>query len=147
MNVFEEFNRLVKELETRKVKYALVGGVAAAFYTEPRFTKDIDLLIDFEDYEKLVKELTDEESVYVKFVIEIQTNSTLPMDKQSLANLFLRLAELQITENSPIDIKTLLEMLHVPKVDEILKRLKDQRTEKMQKAAQAQQPMQAMLGG
>ncbi len=52
MNVFEEFNRLVKELETRKVRYALVGGVAMAFYTEPRFTRDIDLLIDSEDYEK-----------------------------------------------------------------------------------------------
>jgi len=52
MNVFEEFNHLVKELETRKVRYALVGGVAMAFYTEPRFTRDIDLLIDSEDYEK-----------------------------------------------------------------------------------------------
>jgi hypothetical protein len=60
MNVFEEFIHLVKELEARKVKYALVGGVAMAFYTEPRFTRDIDLLIDSEDYEKtegiLVKE-------------------------------------------------------------------------------------------
>jgi len=52
MNVFEEFNHLVKELETHKVRYALVGGVAMAFYTEPRFTRDIDLLIDSEDYEK-----------------------------------------------------------------------------------------------
>ncbi len=52
MNVFEEFNHLVKELETDKVRYALVGGVAMAFYTEPRFTRDIDLLIDSEDFEK-----------------------------------------------------------------------------------------------
>lgn len=52
MNVFEEFNRLVKELEASKVRYALVGGVAMAFYTEPRYTRDIDLLIDSEDYEK-----------------------------------------------------------------------------------------------
>lgn len=52
MNVFEEFNSLVKELETRKVRYALVGGVAMAFYTEPRFTRDIDLLVDSEDYKK-----------------------------------------------------------------------------------------------
>ena len=52
MNVFEEFKRLVIELETHKVRYALVGGVAMAFYTEPRFTKDIDLLVDSEDYEK-----------------------------------------------------------------------------------------------
>jgi hypothetical protein len=42
------------------VRYALVGGVAMAFYTEARFTRDIDLLIDSEDHEKtkriLVKE-------------------------------------------------------------------------------------------
>lgn len=52
MNVFEEFSRLVKELEASEVRYALVGGVAMAFYTEPRFTRDIDLLVDSEDYEK-----------------------------------------------------------------------------------------------
>ncbi len=52
VNVFEEFKRLVFELEKQKVGYALVGGVAMAFYTEPRFTRDIDLLIDEEDYEK-----------------------------------------------------------------------------------------------
>ena len=53
MNIFEEFDDLVKELEARKVKYALVGGVAVAFYTEPRFTRDIDLLIDSENFEKV----------------------------------------------------------------------------------------------
>lgn len=51
MNVFEEFDSLVKQLETRRVRYALVGGVAMAFYAEPRFTQDIDLLIDPEDLE------------------------------------------------------------------------------------------------
>jgi predicted nucleotidyltransferase len=52
MNVFEEFKRLVLELEKHTVRYALVGGVAMAFYTEPRFTRDIDLLVDSEDFEK-----------------------------------------------------------------------------------------------
>ena len=52
MNVFEEFKRLKLELEKQAVRYALVGGVAMAFYTEPRFTKDIDLLVDPEDFEK-----------------------------------------------------------------------------------------------
>ncbi len=51
MNVFEEFKRLVTEFEKQKVKYALVGGVAMAFYTEPRFTRDIDLLVDSEDFD------------------------------------------------------------------------------------------------
>ena len=52
MNVFQEFKRLVLELEQQAVRYALVGGVAMAFYTEPRFTRDIDLLVDTEDFEK-----------------------------------------------------------------------------------------------
>ncbi len=53
MNVFEEFNRLMKELENHRVRYALVGGVAMAFYTEPRFTRDIDLLVDSDDFERV----------------------------------------------------------------------------------------------
>lgn len=52
MNVFEEFNRLVSELHKQAVRYALVGGVAMAFYTEPRFTNDIDILVDPGDFEK-----------------------------------------------------------------------------------------------
>lgn len=51
MNVFDEFKRLVLELEKQKVKYALVGGVAMAFYTEPRFTQDIDFLVESQDFE------------------------------------------------------------------------------------------------
>jgi hypothetical protein len=42
------------DLEKNRVRYALVGGVAMAFYTEPRFTRDIDLLVDSEDYEKIL---------------------------------------------------------------------------------------------
>jgi len=52
MNVFEEFKRVVLELEKQKVRYAIVGGVAMAFYTEPRFTRDIDILVESEDFEK-----------------------------------------------------------------------------------------------
>ena len=53
MNVFQEFKRLVKEFENQGVRYALVGGVAMAFYTEPRFTRDIDLLIDTDGFHKV----------------------------------------------------------------------------------------------
>lgn len=52
MNVFDEFKQLVLALEKQKVRYALVGGVAMAFYTDPRFTQDIDLLVESEDFEK-----------------------------------------------------------------------------------------------
>ena len=63
MNVFEEFKRLVLELESQKVRYALVGGVAVAFYTEPRFTQDIDLLVESEDFEK-IKDILENEGYF-----------------------------------------------------------------------------------
>jgi len=63
MNVFEEFKRLVLELESQKVRYALVGGVAVAFYTEPRFTQDIDLLVETEDFEK-TKDILENEGYF-----------------------------------------------------------------------------------
>jgi len=53
MNVFLEFKRLMRELENQGVRYALVGGVAMAFYTEPRFTHDIDLLVHTDDFDKV----------------------------------------------------------------------------------------------
>jgi hypothetical protein len=63
MNVFEEFKRVVFELEEQKVRYALVGGVAMAFYTEPRFTQDIDLLVNSEDFEK-TKDILEKEGYF-----------------------------------------------------------------------------------
>ena len=42
MNVFDEFSAVVARLEEQNIRYALVGGVAVAFYAEPRFTQDID---------------------------------------------------------------------------------------------------------
>lgn len=55
MNIFEEFPRLFSQFEKNKLKYVLVGGVAMAFYDEPRFTKDIDILLFPEDMERLKK--------------------------------------------------------------------------------------------
>jgi hypothetical protein len=45
MNVFFEFHNIAKRLHEREIPYALIGGVAMAFHTRPRFTKDIDLLV------------------------------------------------------------------------------------------------------
>jgi hypothetical protein len=75
----------------------------------------------WDDYNKLMTQLSDEESVYFKFRIEIETNSTLPMDQQSLANLGMQLAQ-----NGRIDTRSLLEFLHIPGVDRIIKRLKEE---------------------
>jgi hypothetical protein len=53
MNVFDEFYRIVQQIHSEGIDYALVGGVAVAFHTEPRFTKDIDLLIREADLERM----------------------------------------------------------------------------------------------
>jgi len=45
MDVFAEFEQLAGALAAREIPYALIGGVAMAFHIQPRFTKDIDLLI------------------------------------------------------------------------------------------------------
>lgn len=63
MNVFEEFKLLVSELEKQGARYALVGGVAMAFYTEPLFTRDIDLLVDSDDFDK-VKSVLEKEGCF-----------------------------------------------------------------------------------
>lgn len=60
MNVFEAFQQLILRLEKEKIRYALVGGVALAFHTDPRFTQDIDLLVHADDFEKISKLLGDE---------------------------------------------------------------------------------------
>ncbi|MFP4179104.1 MAG: nucleotidyl transferase AbiEii/AbiGii toxin family protein [Spirochaetaceae bacterium] len=57
MNVFDEFFDIVRALESEDIKYALVGGVAMAFYTEPRFTRDIDILTVADQFIKIEKVL------------------------------------------------------------------------------------------
>lgn len=41
-----DFKELLSRFNARKVRYLLVGGYAVMKYTEPRYTKDLDLWID-----------------------------------------------------------------------------------------------------
>lgn len=53
MNLFDEFFKIVGNFEQVGLKYAVVGGIAMAFHDQPRFTKDIDILVLPEDLEKI----------------------------------------------------------------------------------------------
>ena len=53
MNVFFEFYKIVQHLQIEPIDYALIGGVAVAFHSEPRFTRDIDLLVRGNDLEQI----------------------------------------------------------------------------------------------
>lgn len=43
-----DFKELLNLFKKHSVKYLVVGGYAVMLYTEPRFTKDLDLLISIE---------------------------------------------------------------------------------------------------
>jgi len=46
MPIPSDYKELLKLLNTGKVKYLVVGAYAVTHYTEPRYTKDIDIWID-----------------------------------------------------------------------------------------------------
>jgi predicted nucleotidyltransferase len=53
MNIYDEFFSIIKKLNEENIQYAVVGGIALSFHTQPRFTKDIDILILAADIDKL----------------------------------------------------------------------------------------------
>lgn len=59
MDISSDYRDLFKILNKHKVKYLIVGAYAVIFYTEPRYTKDIDIWVEptFKNSEKLCKAL------------------------------------------------------------------------------------------
>lgn len=55
MNLIEELLGLAADLEREGAEYALCGGVAVAIHGHPRYTKDIDLLVERADLERIRK--------------------------------------------------------------------------------------------
>lgn len=54
-----DYEELLKLFNKHKVKYCIVGGFAVAFYAKPRYTKDIDIVIEptMENGKKIVAAL------------------------------------------------------------------------------------------
>lgn len=46
MRVEKDFKDFIALLNKNNVRYLIIGGYAYSYYAEPRYTKDIDLLID-----------------------------------------------------------------------------------------------------
>ena len=57
--VSQDYEDLFKTLNAHKIKYLIVGAHAVMFYTEPRFTKDIDVWVpvDMNDGERVYEAL------------------------------------------------------------------------------------------
>lgn len=79
------------------------------------------------DYEEFLTAFGDTDEVYASFDLNIDTNSTLPMDKQSLANLFLRLVEM--AGGNPVTglpmWEAALTQLRIPRYKEIISQMKE----------------------
>ena len=52
MELYKEFFHLIRKLNEQEASYSVVGGIALAFHSLPRFTRDIDILGVKEDIEK-----------------------------------------------------------------------------------------------
>lgn len=55
MDLREELNELIESLNRERIPYALCGGMALAVHGHPRFTQDLDLLIQESDLKRLIE--------------------------------------------------------------------------------------------
>lgn len=46
MKVERDFEEFLKYFNKHKVKYCIVGSFAVAFHARPRYTKDMDILVE-----------------------------------------------------------------------------------------------------
>lgn len=82
--------------------------------------EDFEKYLEFMEGEGLSPE-SREDKLLIDFDIEVQADSSLPTDKQSRANLFLRLRQLKA-----MDVLSLLEKLEIGNAGEIVDRLKEE---------------------
>jgi hypothetical protein len=61
MRVEKDFEGLLKLLNKHRVRYCIVGAFAVGFYGYPRYTKDMDILIEpsLKNAQKIIKALTE----------------------------------------------------------------------------------------
>jgi len=92
LDLFEEFQNLVKALNDRGIDYAVVGALALAIHGVPRATTDIDLLVRQEDVERILEvvaefgftlpaaPMTFSSGLSVQRVTKVQDEDTLMLD-------------------------------------------------------------------
>lgn len=79
------------------------------------------------DYEEFISAFGKEDEIHAAFDLIVETNSSLPMDKQSLANLYLRL--LEMGGGNPVTAlplwKATLTQLRIPRHKEIISEMQE----------------------
>lgn len=107
--------------------------------TGQQLTPDQQALYEnYKQFAAAIEGSEDVDPVYFSFDIEVETNSQLPLDKQSLANLMLRLFQMQ-----GIDRQAVLEVLQIPRGQEITERMDAKEQQGMMKPGGGPMPPQA----
>lgn len=59
MKVEKDYEDFLRSLNKNRVRYCIVGAYAVAFYSRPRYTKDLDILVEpaVENGKKIIKAL------------------------------------------------------------------------------------------
>jgi len=138
-DVFTSDSQLALEQLKPNVPEAQAGEI------EPQLTPEEQTQLA--DYQKLLEDFMDKDEIHIKYELQIDTNSTLPLDKQSLANVSLRLAEMKILPEEAV-----LEILRIPNKDRYAKMLEQRRQEEKKQTAPPKpqsppQPQPPLPGG
>jgi hypothetical protein len=98
IDIHDELRRLVTKLDERNIEYALCGGMAMAVHQRPRFTIDIDLLIQEESLARTIDVARDlgynirgKDLSFANGAVEIRRVSKVDPDSGDLLTLDLLL--------------------------------------------------------
>lgn len=79
VELYEELAGIIDAFSRAELDYALCGGLAVAFYGYPRFTADIDVLLQQDDLRRALELLDD---LGFNFVAERMTFGTVGIDER-----------------------------------------------------------------
>ena len=65
MELFREFFAIAEAMNEEGLEYSVVGGIAMAFNSEPRFTRDIGERVMASRIERVVREVSDLRNFYL----------------------------------------------------------------------------------
>jgi Nucleotidyl transferase AbiEii toxin, Type IV TA system len=105
LDISEELRLLVAKLDQQNIEYALCGGMAMAIYDRPRFTIDIDLLIQEESLaaainvaESLAYDIRGKDLSLAHGTVEIRRMSKVDPDAGDLLTVDFLLVTPQVRE-------------------------------------------------
>jgi len=68
LNELNILKRVVKKLNKNKIPYMITGSVAMSYYSQPRMTRDIDIVIEISDIEKFYNLFRDDYYVDIEMI-------------------------------------------------------------------------------